>query len=63
MFHAGTDASVPVWKTILAAGLAGAAGGIAGNPADVILVRMTGDMYRPPDKVRCVDGALLTLAL
>lgn len=38
---------VPVWLKILAAGAAGAAGGLAGNPADVILVRMTSDMYRP----------------
>ncbi|MBW0462448.1 hypothetical protein O181_002163 [Austropuccinia psidii MF-1] len=34
----------------LAASVAGAAGGLAGNPADVILVRMTGDINNPPEK-------------
>lgn len=43
-------ARVSVWATIGAAGLAGAAGGFAGNPADVILVRMTGDLYRKPEQ-------------
>lgn len=36
--------------TIVAAGIAGAAGGIAGNPADIILVRMTGDSFRRPEQ-------------
>jgi len=35
---------------LLAAILAGGLGGIAGNPADIVLVRMTSDSIRPPDK-------------
>ncbi|KZT42785.1 mitochondrial carrier [Sistotremastrum suecicum HHB10207 ss-3] len=34
-------------QLILAAGLAGGLGGIAGNPADVLLVRMTSDPMKP----------------
>ncbi|CAD6892360.1 unnamed protein product [Tilletia controversa] len=39
-----------IGKSLLCASLAGAAGGIAGNPADILLVRMTSDANRPPDK-------------
>ncbi|KAF8912935.1 dicarboxylic acid transporter [Gymnopilus junonius] len=35
---------------LLSACLAGGLGGIAGNPADIILVRMTSDLVRPPEK-------------
>ncbi|KAJ7480153.1 mitochondrial carrier domain-containing protein [Mycena galericulata] len=35
---------------IAAASFAGGLGGIVGNPADIILVRMTSDSMRPPDK-------------
>lgn len=38
---------LPAWKMALAASVAGGLGGIAGNPADVILVRMTSDASRP----------------
>ncbi|KAF8641014.1 hypothetical protein AX17_000659 [Amanita inopinata Kibby_2008] len=34
---------------LLAASLAGGLGGIAGNPADIVLVRMTSDSVRPPN--------------
>ncbi|KAJ7226006.1 mitochondrial carrier [Mycena pura] len=37
-------------KLIAAASLAGGLGGIVGNPADIILVRMTSDSIRPPEK-------------
>ncbi|KAL8291649.1 hypothetical protein RQP46_001907 [Phenoliferia psychrophenolica] len=37
---------LPAWKMALAASVAGGLGGVAGNPADVILVRMTGDANR-----------------
>ncbi|GAA6031010.1 hypothetical protein JCM8097_003959 [Rhodosporidiobolus ruineniae] len=44
----------------LAASVAGAAGGLAGNPADVVLVRMTADAGRPVEKrlgyKHCFDG-------
>ncbi|KII94404.1 hypothetical protein PLICRDRAFT_133110 [Plicaturopsis crispa FD-325 SS-3] len=35
---------------LLAAGFAGGLGGIAGNPADILLVRMTSDATKPPEK-------------
>ena len=44
-----SSSTLPLTTTIAAAGLAGAAGGLVGNPADVILVRMTADMYRKPE--------------
>lgn len=37
-------------KLLLAAMAAGGLGGIAGNPADILLVRMTSDSIRPPEK-------------
>ncbi|KAF9458758.1 mitochondrial carrier domain-containing protein [Collybia nuda] len=37
-------------RLILAASLAGGLGGVAGNPADIVLVRMTSDSIRPPNK-------------
>lgn len=37
-------------KLLLAAGVAGGLGGVAGNPADILLVRMTSDSLRPPEK-------------
>ncbi|KIJ68767.1 hypothetical protein HYDPIDRAFT_173415 [Hydnomerulius pinastri MD-312] len=37
-------------KLLLAASAAGGIGGIAGNPADILLVRMTSDTLRPPEK-------------
>ncbi|PKI82682.1 Dic1p [Malassezia vespertilionis] len=58
MLRQGTYGPVTIWQTIGAAGLAGVAGGIAGNPADVVLVRMTSDMYRPPDQQFRYTGAL-----
>ncbi|KAI8453961.1 mitochondrial carrier domain-containing protein [Phakopsora pachyrhizi] len=45
----------------LAASLAGAAGGIAGNPADVILVRMTGDVNNPMEKRKCYKNCFNAL--
>lgn len=41
---------LPAWKMALAASVAGGLGGIAGNPADVILVRMTSDANKPVEK-------------
>lgn len=38
---------LPAWKMALAASMAGGLGGIAGNPADIILVRMTSDAGKP----------------
>ncbi|THH11776.1 hypothetical protein EW145_g444 [Phellinidium pouzarii] len=35
-------------QLLFAAGLAGGLGGVAGNPADILLVRMTTDQLRPP---------------
>lgn len=44
--------SLPAWKMALAASVAGGLGGIAGNPADIILVRMTRDgVVRKEDRL------------
>ncbi|TCD66768.1 Mitochondrial dicarboxylate transporter [Steccherinum ochraceum] len=48
-------------KLLLAAMLAGALGGIAGNPADILLVRMTSDITRPPEKQYKYSNALTGL--
>ncbi|THH30184.1 hypothetical protein EUX98_g4008 [Antrodiella citrinella] len=45
-------------KLLLAAMLAGALGGIAGNPADILLVRMTSDITRPPEQQYRYSNAL-----
>ena len=37
-------------KLLLAACVSGGLGGVAGNPADILLVRMTSDSLRPPEK-------------
>ncbi|KIY67512.1 dicarboxylic acid transporter [Cylindrobasidium torrendii FP15055 ss-10] len=37
-------------KSLLAASVAGALGGVAGNPADILVVRMTSDVTRPPEQ-------------
>ncbi|KAJ7630478.1 mitochondrial carrier [Roridomyces roridus] len=42
--------SPSTFALIAAASFAGGLGGIVGNPADIILVRMTSDSMRPPDK-------------
>jgi len=44
----GTSSSVGTM--LLAAMLAGGLGGVAGNPADILLVRMTSDITRPPEQ-------------
>ncbi|KNZ46858.1 hypothetical protein VP01_689g2 [Puccinia sorghi] len=50
--HSGNPdtTKLPCHHLAIAASLAGAAGGLAGNPADVILVRMTSDINRPIDE-------------
>jgi len=47
-FAQGRDPKNPM-RIILSAAIAGALGGIAGNPADIILVRMTTDSLRKPE--------------
>ncbi|CAD6568706.1 MAG: Mitochondrial dicarboxylate transporter [Cyphobasidiales sp. Tagirdzhanova-0007] len=39
---------LPLWKLAIAGSIGGGAGGLAGNPADVVLVRMISDVVRPP---------------
>ncbi|KAN0100925.1 mitochondrial carrier [Tylopilus felleus] len=48
-------------KLLLAAGVTGGLGGVAGNPADIVLVRMTSDSLRPPDKQYGYRNALTGL--
>lgn len=46
----GENESLPAWKMAIAASIAGGLGGIAGNPADIVLVRMTGDRMKEVGK-------------
>ncbi len=55
----GEAGPLPAWKMALCASAAGAAGGLAGNPADIVLVRMTSDLNRPPEKVSTRPNALI----
>ncbi|KAH8923502.1 mitochondrial carrier [Atractiella rhizophila] len=50
MAGAGDSNKLPAYKVVAAGALAGGLGGIAGNGADVVLVRMIGDVNRPPEK-------------
>jgi dicarboxylate transporter 10 len=43
-----TDPSKSPGRLILSGAIAGGLGGVAGNPADILLVRMTTDALRPP---------------
>jgi dicarboxylate transporter 10 len=49
------------WRLLAAAMVAGGLGGVAGNPADVLLVRMTSDVLRPPEKRYNYPNALTGL--
>ncbi|KAI0757421.1 mitochondrial carrier [Daedaleopsis nitida] len=44
------DGQAPASHLFLAAMVAGGLGGMAGNPADILLVRMTSDFVRPPSE-------------
>ncbi|KAK9897638.1 mitochondrial carrier [Cystobasidium minutum MCA 4210] len=46
----GNDGPLPIWKLAIAGSAAGAAGGLAGNPADIVLVRMISDVNRPAEQ-------------
>lgn len=48
-------------KLLLAATVAGGLGGVTGNPADILLVRMTSDSLRPPEKQYGYRNALTGL--
>lgn len=48
-------------KLLLAAGVTGGLGGVAGNPADIVLVRMTSDSLRPPEKQYGYRNAMIGL--
>jgi len=45
-------------QLVLAGAIAGGLGGVAGNPADIVLVRMTTDSVLPPEKQRGYKNAL-----
>ncbi|KAF9229683.1 mitochondrial carrier [Gyrodon lividus] len=49
-------------KLLLAASAAGGLGGVAGNPADILLVRMTSDSLRPSEKRYGYRNAMSGLA-
>lgn len=46
------------FQLLMAAGLAGGLGGLMGNPADVLLVRMTTDSLKPPSQQHRYGNAL-----
>ncbi|EJF58460.1 mitochondrial carrier [Dichomitus squalens] len=48
--HLSRDGPAPASHLFLAAMIAGGLGGIAGNPADILLVRMTSDSVRPAEE-------------
>ncbi|XP_066902253.1 mitochondrial dicarboxylate carrier isoform X2 [Halyomorpha halys] len=50
--------AVPFAKTVLVAGMAGAAGGILGTPADLVNVRMQNDMKLPREQRRNYKNAI-----
>lgn len=52
---------IPALKIAAAASLAGAAGGLAGNPADIVLVRMTSDINKKPNERYQYRNALVGL--
>jgi len=54
------EKALPAYKMAIAGSIAGALGGVAGNPADIILVRMIGDSVKPAAErhnyKNCFDG-------
>ncbi|KIM38442.1 hypothetical protein M413DRAFT_447888 [Hebeloma cylindrosporum] len=48
--HLSKDKKPTALSLLLAACVAGGMGGIVGNPADILLIRMTSDIVRPPEK-------------
>jgi dicarboxylate transporter 10 len=48
---------LPAWKMAMAASIAGGLGGVAGNPADIVLVRMIAEGNKlPKDKLGYTNG-------
>jgi len=56
----GAGPSAPPWKLALAGCMAGGIAGFVGNPGEIIMVRLQGDMAKPVDKrlnyKHCFDG-------
>nr|VWP01084.1 STE12a [Ganoderma boninense] len=59
--HLSRDGPAPTSHLFIAAMVAGGLGGIAGNPADILLVRMTSDSVRPVDQRYNYSNALTGL--
>lgn len=57
-FNVDINGPPPTSRLILSAAIAGGLGGLAGNPADILLVRMTTDSLRPPDRQRRYRNAM-----
>jgi dicarboxylate transporter 10 len=55
--------NLPAWKMGLCASAAGAVGGVAGNWADVLLVRMTSDVLKPKEQRFGYSNALSGVAV
>ncbi|PIL30881.1 transporter [Ganoderma sinense ZZ0214-1] len=59
--HLSRDGPAPTSHLFIAAMVAGGLGGIAGNPADILLVRMTSDSVRPVEQRYNYSNALTGL--
>ncbi|THH27600.1 hypothetical protein EUX98_g6584 [Antrodiella citrinella] len=46
----GADNKSPAWKLALAGSMAGGIAGVIGNPGEIIMVRMQGDLGKPVEK-------------
>jgi len=46
----GANAQSPAWKLAIAGSMAGGIAGMIGNPGEIMMVRMQGDMAKPPEK-------------
>ncbi|EKM52975.1 uncharacterized protein PHACADRAFT_185789 [Phanerochaete carnosa HHB-10118-sp] len=56
----GAGPNSPPWKLAAAGVMAGSIAGVVGNPGEIIMVRMQGDMAKPPEKrlnyKHCLDA-------
>jgi len=46
----GADAQSPAWRLALAGSMAGGIAGLVGNPGEIVMVRLQGDMAKPVEK-------------
>lgn len=58
----GAGPQSPAWKLALAGSMAGGIAGLVGNPGEIIMVRLQGDLAKPPEKQlgykNAIDGLI-----